>query len=546
MAHLIIYLPTGNKKVELFDNNTIGRTTPNRIQIPDRSISKQHALISIDRYHKCTIQDCASTNGTYVNKRKIEKKMTLLDGDEIMLGNIHCLFKGEPGFAIQMVQIQEDEEENLNNTTIYPPHIARFLPENIITDDKDLRADYEKLRVTYELQRDISLDTNINHILDKILDRTSEFLKYDQGVILLAEEGSQLTPHSYKAWGDEEKFTVSSTLVRYVQEKKCGVISSDILSDDRFNEADSIVLQGIKSTIAVPILSKNELLGVMILSSLETTDAFTEKDLYLLTNIANQAAQILKNSLLHDELRLSFESSIRTLSAMVDARHPLTAGHSERVTEYSIYIAKEMKISKYDLENLKFAALLHDIGKIGIRDEVLLKNGQFTPEEKDIMDTHPIKTREILKTFRFPATLKNVPEIASHHHEKINGEGYPEALTGPVLPLISKIIAVADVFDALTAKRDYPKYTPGKKAGLNPLPLPEVIAIIESEADTHFDCDVVKAFKQCLPKILSHFRGIHFPPEYIDDTINDLLNTEEGSLNLGQTGAIDHGEPGTP
>jgi len=108
----------------------------------------------------------------------------------------------------------------------------------------------------------------------------------------------------------------------------------------------------------------------------------------------------LENSLLHEELRLSFDSSIRTLSATVDARHPLTAGHSQRVTEYSRWIAKELGLSRQDIEVLTYAALLHDIGKIGIRDDILLKGGQFTEEERAEMNTHPLKTKIILQPGR--------------------------------------------------------------------------------------------------------------------------------------------------
>jgi len=518
MALLTIFMPQGNQRIHLADYNTIGRLESNLIQVLDMSISKEHAVITIDKFRHCAIQDCGSTNGTFVNDRKITDKTYLFSGDNIRLGNVLCSIHVESQPLVNIVEEPEGPEESLSNTTFLPCAKSHFVPEYEINDDKILREDYEKLRVTYELQKDLSLGASINQILEAILDRTSEFLCYDQGVILLAEKNGKMVPHSYKTLQAGNKPTIPSTLIQYVKKNKCGIICSDTLYDDLFNDSDSIILQGIKSTIASPILNGDELLGIMVLSSHQTTNAFTDKDLNLISNIANQTAQIIKNSLLHEELSLSFESSIRTLSAIVDARHPLTAGHSSRVTDYSLFLAKEMQLSEKAREILKFAALLHDIGKIGIRDDVLLKNGPFNKEDRRIMDTHPIKTREILDNFRFPAALKKVPKIAACHHEKMNGEGYPSALSGREIPLTSKIIAVADVFDALTAKRDYPKYTATKKVGYAPLPIPEVIKILKEGSGSHFDEKVLNTFLECLPKLLEQFKGVHFPPEYFEKT----------------------------
>lgn len=278
-----------------------------------------------------------------------------------------------------------------------------------------------------------------------------------------------------------------------------------------------------KSVLCMPIKNHvGERIGIIQVINKKGKEYFDSDDETFLKSLMSQVGIALDNSLLHEELRLSFDSSIITLSATVDARHPLTAGHSQRVTEYSLLIAGEMGLSKEEIEVLKFAALLHDIGKIGIRDEVLLKNGPFTPEERAEMNTHPIKTKSILDNFRFSRALREVPEIAAHHHEKINGQGYPNGLTGDQLPLGSKIMAVADVFDALTSHRDYPKHVSGETLNCDSMPLPKAISILENEAGSHFDPDVVAAFLRCLPRALLLYRGNHFPPEYVDDMIRSL------------------------
>ena len=376
---------------------------------------------------------------------------------------------------------------------------TEFLPEKDIPTDGVLREDYEKLRITYELQRDIGSEIEIDLVLNRILDRTFEFLKYDRGIILLVNKRGKLKARAYRNIKNEKKNSLSTTLIRHVIENKEGVISSDILTDNRFNTADSIIFSGIRSTMVAPILQGNEVLGVIIIESSRKVGAFTEKDLLLIMNIASHTAQYIKNSLLHEELRISFDSAIRTLSATVDAKHALTAGHSDRVAKLSVEIAKKLSLKKNRIEALRYAALLHDIGKIGISDKILLKNGPFSDSEREEMKRHPIKTKEILEKFHFPKMLKNIPIISALHHERIDGTGYPQGLTDSNLPLEAKILSVADVFDALTSLRDYPKHDEtGKSLECERLSVSQAVAIIEKETGSHFDTAVVAALKGCL------------------------------------------------
>lgn len=282
-----------------------------------------------------------------------------------------------------------------------------------------------------------------------------------------------------------------------------------------------------RSVLCVPMKNRaGDIIGVIQVMNKKGKKRFDGEDETFLKDLTSQAGIALENSLLIEDLEsekreviLSFRSSISTLSATVDARHPFTGGHSERVNEYSLLIAREMGMEEERLEILKFAGLLHDIGKIGIRDDVLLKNGQFTPEERAEMETHPTKTKTILEKFRFPKALQGVPEIAVHHHERVDGTGYPDGLTGDHLPLESKILAVADVFDALTSPRDYPKYADEEILSSDPMPLPKVISILKSGAGSQFDPDIIDTFMKILPKALLLYRGSHFKPEYVDDVI---------------------------
>ena len=286
-----------------------------------------------------------------------------------------------------------------------------------------------------------------------------------------------------------------------------------------------------RSVLCLPIKGRDgQNIGVIQVINKKGKDRFERSDEVFLKGLASQVGIALENSLLIDELKLSFNSSISTLSAIVDARHPLTAGHSLRVTEYSLRIAKEMGLSGNDIEVLRLSAFLHDIGKIGIRDAVLLKNGLFDPEERVEMNTHPAKTRAILNNFHFPRSLRGVPEIAGAHHERVDGSGYPEGKSGDALSLGSRIIAVADVFDALTSPRDYPKYTLQETRECGPMPLNDAISLLQQEAGTHLAPDVVAAFLRCLPEALLHFRSQHFSPEYVDGTLRRLKTESTDDL----------------
>ena len=278
-----------------------------------------------------------------------------------------------------------------------------------------------------------------------------------------------------------------------------------------------------KSVLCVPITNRSgDRIGVIQVINKADGGDFDEDGENLLAALASSAGIALENSFLMEELEISFEGAIRALAATVDARHPLTAGHSQRVTEYALLIAHEMNLTEDEQVVIKYAGLLHDIGKIGIKDSVLLKNGPFTPEERAEMNDHPAKTRSILEKFHFPKRLLQVPVVAAYHHEKVDGRGYPYGMMGEDLPLGSKILAVADVFDALTSRRDYPKYTNGEMMGFDGMPLQKVVHILESDAGTHFDPTVVSAFLRCLPNALRLYRGTHFSNEYVDEMIGRL------------------------
>jgi adenylate cyclase len=176
----------------------------------------------------------------------------------------------------------------------------QFLPEKSITDVEALRRDYEKLRTSYELGRAIGLELDLDKLLDKILERAFDLLAADRGVILLYDEGKELKPRAVRSRraNSDENFVVSTSIIKQVEREKVAVLSSDAMLDPRFSQAHSIIMQGIRSSMAVPLMHKNDLLGIMVLDSQISTNAFGDKDLQLFTNIANQAALFIENATL--------------------------------------------------------------------------------------------------------------------------------------------------------------------------------------------------------------------------------------------------------
>jgi HD-GYP domain-containing protein (c-di-GMP phosphodiesterase class II) len=181
-----------------------------------------------------------------------------------------------------------------------------------------------------------------------------------------------------------------------------------------------------------------------------------------------------------DQNRELFLGSIRMLAAAIDEKDPYTRGHSDRVAKYSLLIGRQLQLSEEDLDRLKISALLHDVGKIGVDDRVLKKPGQLTPEEFEIMRQHPAKGANIMRPV---AQLKDMLPGIELHHENVNGKGYPYGLKGDQIPLMARIIGVADTLDAITTNRPYQSSSS----------LEEALAIIRKLTGSKFDPHVVDA-----------------------------------------------------
>jgi len=192
--------------------------------------------------------------------------------------------------------------------------------------------------------------------------------------------------------------------------------------------------------------------------------------------------------------------TIMAFSDALEARDQYTAGHSRRVMEYSKSIGERMRLDKQDIEDLKKSALLHDIGKIGIPDTILKKQGKLTDEEYAIIKTHPETGAAILKNIK---SFKHLVPAVYHHHEQFSGEGYPIGIKGKEIPLHSRIIAIADTFDAMTSSRSY----------RSALSFRTALSELERRKGTQFDPDIADIFLEILQESPFYFTRFR-EPEY--------------------------------
>jgi len=248
----------------------------------------------------------------------------------------------------------------------------------------------------------------------------------------------------------------------------------------------------LRSILGVPIVARGQTLAIALLFNKQATRTspgkeFTEDDLRMGVALRYQAAALMENARRHRLEYAMFDGFARSLAKAVDFRDRYTQGHSERVAEFSVGIARELGLSDAEVEVVQRAATLHDVGKIGVSDAVLNKPGKLTDEEFASIKAHPANGYEILKnTPTFEVLLPGI----RHHHERHDGRGYPDGLEGEHVPLIARIIAAADAYDAMTSHRVYRRALPIVKAR------DELIKGCGSQ----FDTKVIRAFLKYLGK----------------------------------------------
>jgi HD-GYP domain-containing protein (c-di-GMP phosphodiesterase class II) len=363
----------------------------------------------------------------------------------------------------------------------------------------NLNVNYNHALMIDEIGQTISKQIQVDEILSGVIGILRKRLDYDRGLILMPDrEGRYLVYKTGYGYSREQEDVLAGTsfhlnkpdsrgvLVMCYHQKKPFLVNDieEIKDDLSLRSLDFAIRMGSKSFICCPIVYENACLGVLAVDNKISKRPLFQSDINLLMGITPEIGISIRNALLIQGQEEQFLSILQTLAASIDARDFLTAGHSTKVTEYALGICRELRLSREYTEMIRVSAQLHDYGKIGIKDSILKKAGPLDPSEREEIKTHAEKTEAILKRINFKGIYREVPVIAGSHHEKLDGTGYPRGLSGAEIPLGARIIAVADFFEAITAKRHY----------RDPMPEEEAIDTLKQQEGRHLDGAVIQAF----------------------------------------------------
>lgn len=369
---------------------------------------------------------------------------------------------------------------------IKSPH-SKIQPTESVLEDTLWHE--QETEFVFKLNEQLSLTFERDKAAKYIVEGVDKFLYAQKTVLLLLDKNIEELKIEYTIGLEKdviENFSLKrgESISGFVMSGKNPLIVDDLAKEDylkKLNKEEYLK----KSFISVPLIFQNEALGVLHVCDKKPDKLFTKKDLALMNNVAKASAIAFQAILLHEEIQNDYLKTITAFALAIDARDPYTRWHSENVTRYSLAIAKEMKFSYSKTEVLRRAALLHDIGKIGIRDNILLKAEKLIPEEFTQIKLHPAKGEEIIKPLSF---LKEASILIRQHHERCDGLGYPDGLRGKKIEPGAKILAVADSFDAMTSDRLYHK-------AMSP---DEAMKKLEDNKGTQFDPTVVECFLKVL------------------------------------------------
>lgn len=497
--YLRVPQPSGPPRViEVTPGTTmmVGRGPQCQIQLSDEGLSRTHCLFGWDGKEPY-IEDLGSTNGTVVNGNPV-KRHRLESGDVVRLGptvsitvsrsdaalrppGSHNLQKSEAptarlGEPLDPAAVRLKRRVDMSKTSMFTAVVATAPPE-LTRLQRDLATIYRVVDL-------FTTEHDLSRLFRVAIDTIMEVTGADRGTIMMREDEdgplATVASHNRLFEGAGASVKVSRAILEEGL-KGLSLITDSAFRDERFRARASVVMQNIHAAMCVPLESHDKILGVIYVDSMDSDRRFLETDLELLTAIGRQAGIAIQRAAYLQQTRDLFYSTIKTLAMAIEAKDRYTRGHSERVTQLSVAIAEAMELDADTVDTVRLAALLHDVGKIGVAEAVLNKPGNLNDEEYAAIQAHPTIGAQIVQHV---PKIGRVLEGVKHHHEKWNGKGYPDRLSGETIPLSARIIAVADAYDAMSSHRVYRK-------GLNE---EVVFEEIRRNAGIQFDPTCVAAF----------------------------------------------------
>ncbi|MBU1107622.1 MAG: GAF domain-containing protein [Candidatus Riflebacteria bacterium] len=369
---------------------------------------------------------------------------------------------------------------NLLSTAIENVKIRLYLERRI-----------DEISVLFEISQSITSTLVLDEVLDSIVNFSMEMMNALRCELRLLDTTGGLL--EVRASRGLSKSFLSSTAIKVGE----GIIGScfsqrlpisvvDARKDPRTKYTTLIKREKLAGLLAVPIMQRGRPIGVITIYTSKPRD-FSQDEIDLLSTFASQASIAIENAQLYAEMKRQYLSMVMALAAAIEAKDSYTHGHSTKVMEYAVKIGIELGLSEDDLETVRYAGLLHDIGKIGIKDVILSKQEQLTSEEIEEMQRHPEYGASIMERVEM---LKDIAPLTLYHHERYDGTGYPLGLRGDQIPLGARILAVADTYDAMIADRPY------RKA----FPFEFVKQEMKNAAGNQLDPEIVKIFFEILKR----------------------------------------------
>ena len=381
-------------------------------------------------------------------------------------------------------QVRESFSENdLNLLSALSVQAALAIHNSRLYSDLEDRIG--ELHAIFEIDKAITSAIDLETVLQQIVQMSIGLLNAKiSSIMLLDEESNELVIAA--AHGLSENYIqkgpikVGESIAGRVIKEGRPIAVDDIGDDPRHAYSDQARVEGLHSLLSVPLSLKDRVIGVLNIYT-DESHSFTPHEINLFTSLASQAAIAIENARLFESLEEIYIEVITALASAIDARDSYTHGHSHRVTEYAVVIAEALDLSPAEVDIIRNASILHDVGKIGIKEDILKKPGRLTEDERKEMEYHPFIGTKILQSVKL---LEPVLPLVYHHHEWVDGSGYPDGLKGEDIPLGARIIAVADAFESMTSDRPY------RKA----LPLDEAFAELRHCSGKQFDSEIVQVF----------------------------------------------------
>jgi HD-GYP domain-containing protein (c-di-GMP phosphodiesterase class II) len=476
---------------------TFGRLKTCDIQIEDESVSRRHCTLHAHE-DGCMVADLQSANGTFVNERRIPTA-DLRPGDKLRIGATVLEFLLPEGMeppvddevATTAFSVSHEERGHTIIRKAVDPTRLDFLAKLFKRKDDGalLESAQRYLSTLHQVSDALSRASSVEGLFDSILSSILDVTKGDRAAILIrsedpaeGEDGVTVVASRTRTGAvDTSHMVLSRTVVRDVLEQGISTFSHDALADERYGAGESIVRQRIRSVMCAPLRTTDAILGALYLDSM-TTHEFNEAELELLAAIGNQAGIAVHRARLVADMEKLFLDMMKVIAAVIDAKDGYTHRHSERVAALAVRLGQQLGLSKDVSGSLELSGLLHDVGKIGVPDAILNKPDKLTAAEFAEMRKHPVHGAQILGNIKSRRVSELLPGV-KYHHERWDGQGYPEGLKGEDIPLLGRILAVADVLDALTSDRAY----------RTAMTLDEVVAMLQAQAGTAFDPTVVEA-----------------------------------------------------